>query len=174
LSEEIPKKRLFPSSTAKVTREWSRLEIENFSGKSCLSVQQEFHAKIFSCNVTAILVSGADEIVEKKSVRRKKTYKLNFIQALNRMKTSIVLLLFREKETVGIYRQDQHHEIFQKRCRKAGICEPHRGSLIFCDPVQFPFRTGVPGIQTARISLRPAGGIFHLEKGLQGISVTPT
>jgi len=81
----------------------SRLEMENFSGKSCLSVQQDFHAKIFSCNLTAILVRGADELVEKKGAKRKKTYKVNFTQALNRMKNSIVLLLYREKETAGIY-----------------------------------------------------------------------
>lgn len=81
----------------------SRLEMENFSGKSCLSVQQDFHAKIFSCNLTAILVNGADEFVETKCEKRKKTYKINFTQALNRMKNSIVLLFYREKETAGIY-----------------------------------------------------------------------
>lgn len=81
----------------------SRLEMENFSGKSCLSVQQDFHAKIFSCNLTAILVSGADGLVGKKCAKRKKTYKINFTQALNRMKNSIVLLFYREKETAEIY-----------------------------------------------------------------------
>jgi len=81
----------------------SRLEMENFSGKSCLAVLQDFHAKIFSCNLTAILVRGADGLVEKKCAYRKKTYKINFTQALNRMKNSIVLLLYRNKETAGIY-----------------------------------------------------------------------
>lgn len=33
----------------------SRLEIENFSGKSCLAINQDFYAKIFSCNLTTIL-----------------------------------------------------------------------------------------------------------------------
>ncbi|KEO71817.1 IS4 family transposase [Anditalea andensis] len=81
----------------------SRLEMENFSGKSCLSIKQDFHAKIFSCNLTAILVGGAEELAEKKCENRKKPYKINFTQALNRMKNSIVLLLYREKETAGIY-----------------------------------------------------------------------
>jgi hypothetical protein len=81
----------------------SRLEMENFSGKSCLSVQQDFHAKIFSCNLTAILVSGTDGLVEKKCTNRKSAYKINFTQALNRMKNSIVLLFYREKETAEIY-----------------------------------------------------------------------
>jgi hypothetical protein len=81
----------------------SRLEMENFSGKSCLAVLQDFHAKIFSCNLTAILARGADGLVERKCTYRKKTYKINFTQALNRMKNSIVLLLYRDKETMGIY-----------------------------------------------------------------------
>lgn len=84
----------------------SRLEMENFSGKSYLSVQQDFHAKIFSCNLTAILVSGAEEMVEEKCKKRKSTYKINFTQALNRMKNSIVLLFFREKETAEIYMEE--------------------------------------------------------------------
>jgi len=81
----------------------SRLEMENFSGKSYLSVQQDFHAKIFSCNLTAILVSGAEGIVEEKCKKRKSTYKINFTQALNRMKNSIILLFFREKEIAEMY-----------------------------------------------------------------------
>jgi len=81
----------------------SRLEMENFSGKSCLSVQQDFHAKIFSCNLTAILVSGADRLLKQKCAKRKKTYETNFTQALNRMKNSIVLLFYRGEETVEIY-----------------------------------------------------------------------
>ena len=32
----------------------SRLEIENFSGKSCLAINQDFYAKIFSCNLVSI------------------------------------------------------------------------------------------------------------------------
>ncbi len=81
----------------------SRLEIENFSGKSCLAITQDFYAKIFSCNLTSILVSGADEVVEKICKVRKRKYKPNFTQALNRMKNSIVLLFYREKEIAEKY-----------------------------------------------------------------------
>jgi len=38
-----------------------------------------------------------------KGAKRKKKYKVNFTHALNRMKNSNVLLLYREKETAGIY-----------------------------------------------------------------------
>jgi hypothetical protein len=81
----------------------SRLEIENFSGKSCLAIAQDFHAKIFSCNLTAILVSGTDEMVKRVCKNRRRKYKPNFTQALNRMKNSIVLLFCRETEIVERY-----------------------------------------------------------------------
>ena len=81
----------------------SRLEIENFSGKSCLAIAQDFYAKIFSCNLTSILVSGTDEMVEQVCEKRKRKYKPNFTQALNRMKNSIVLLFCREKKMAEGY-----------------------------------------------------------------------
>lgn len=81
----------------------SRLEIENFSGKSCLSIAQDFYAKIFSCNLTSILVSATVQRVEQVCKKRKNKYKPNFTQALHRMKNSIVLLFCREKEIVEAY-----------------------------------------------------------------------
>lgn len=81
----------------------SRLEIENFSGKSCLSIAQDFYAKIFSCNLTSILVSSANEMVDKICEKRKREYKPNFTQALNRMKNSIVLLFCREEKIIEGY-----------------------------------------------------------------------
>ena len=81
----------------------SRLEIKNFSGKSCLAVAQDFHAKIFSCNLTAILVSGTDEMVKRVCKNRERKYKPNFTQALNRMKNSIFSLFCRKNEIVEDY-----------------------------------------------------------------------
>ncbi|MGB5698302.1 IS4 family transposase [Muriicola sp.] len=84
----------------------SRLEIENFSGKSCLAIAQDFYAKIFSCNLTAILVSATDEMVKGVIKKRGRNYKPNFTQALNRMKNSIVLLFCREIEIVEGYLEE--------------------------------------------------------------------
>ncbi len=81
----------------------SRLEIENFSGKSCLSIVQDFHAKIFSCNLTSILVNSTNDIVQKICKNRKRKYKTNFTQALNRMKNSIILLFCRDGYIVEQY-----------------------------------------------------------------------
>lgn len=81
----------------------SRLEIENFSGKSCLAITQDFYAKIFSCNLTSILVCGVNEMVNQICEKRKRKYKPNFTQALNRMKNSIVLIFCREIEIAEGY-----------------------------------------------------------------------
>jgi hypothetical protein len=89
----------------------SRLEIENFSGKSCLAIAQDFYAKIFSCNLTSILVSGTNQMVKHRCEKRKRKYKPNFTQALNRMKNSIVLLFCREKEIAEGY-LDELTDIF--------------------------------------------------------------
>lgn len=121
----------------------SRLEIENFSGKSCLAIAQDFYAKIFSCNLTSILVCSADEIVEKICKKRKRKYKPNFTQALSRMKNSIILLFCREKEIVEGYldelielfaanlevvRKDRH---FERNFRKSKriYSMPYKGSF---------------------------------------------
>mgnify|MGYP000175641097 CR=1 FL=1 len=45
-------------------KQW--VEIENFSGKSALSVKQDFYAKIVAANLTTLMEIQAQEIVDKK------------------------------------------------------------------------------------------------------------
>lgn len=45
-------------------KQWT--DIENFSGKSALSVMQDFYAKIVSTNLTALMVMSSQKIVTKK------------------------------------------------------------------------------------------------------------
>jgi hypothetical protein len=79
-----------------------RLEAENFSGKSVLSVYQDFHAKIFSKNLAAAIASTATIQILKKSENYKYVHQINFAQALSKMKNTIVLLFNRPLEQVGI------------------------------------------------------------------------
>ena len=44
------------------------MEIENFSGKSVGSVQQDFFAKIVTLNITAIMVSQSQAIADERTV----------------------------------------------------------------------------------------------------------
>jgi len=69
-----------------------RLEIENWSGKSTLAIYQDFHAKVFTKNLTAMLAHPAQQVVKQQSQPKKYTYQINFTQALSKMKDTVVLL----------------------------------------------------------------------------------
>ena len=79
-----------------------RMQLENFSGKSTLSVYQDFHAKVFSKNFTAIVANTTKDEIEKLSERRNFQYQINFAQALSKMKHTIVLLFTRPAEQVKL------------------------------------------------------------------------
>jgi hypothetical protein len=78
-----------------------RLQIENFSGKSVHSVYQDFHAKLFSKNLAALIASTTKEQILKKSENLNFLHQINFAQALSKMKNTIVLLFYRSLEKIG-------------------------------------------------------------------------
>jgi len=69
-----------------------RIELEKFSGQSTLSVYQDFHAKIFSKNITSMFALAAQKRVEETTATRAHRYKINFTQALSTMRDTIVFL----------------------------------------------------------------------------------
>jgi hypothetical protein len=73
-------------------REKCRMEIENFSGLSAQVVQQDFYAKIFVMNLTAILSWVAQAIAKRFYQTRKRAYRVNFANALSKMKDNLVRL----------------------------------------------------------------------------------
>ena len=77
-----------------------RVELENFSGKSVLSIYQDFHAKFFSKNLTSTLVFSSQETVTRSDANKKYAYQINFTQALSKTKNVIVLLFQRAKKKV--------------------------------------------------------------------------
>lgn len=76
-----------------------RIEIENFTGKSVLSVYQDFHARVFSKNITAMLAFPARLSIEQENDKRY-PYQINFTQAISKMKDTIILLFNRPLDTV--------------------------------------------------------------------------
>lgn len=72
-----------------------RIEIENFTGKSVLSVYQDFHARIFSKNLTAMLAFPTRQDIEQNNDDKLHQYQINFTQAVSKMKDTIVLLFNR-------------------------------------------------------------------------------
>ena len=73
-------------------REKCRVEIENFSGLSAQVIKQDFHAKIFVLNLTAILTWVAQAIADRLYKARKRPYRVNFTNALSKIKDNIVRL----------------------------------------------------------------------------------
>ncbi|HSW62573.1 MAG TPA: IS4 family transposase [Dissulfurispiraceae bacterium] len=72
-----------------------RIEIENFSGKSVESVCQDFHAKVFALNLTAVMTHPAQKIINLQREHKKYAYRVNITQALSKMKDAVVLLFIR-------------------------------------------------------------------------------
>ncbi|MGB5676920.1 MAG: transposase [Gammaproteobacteria bacterium] len=81
-------------------KQW--VEIENFSGKSALSVQQDFYAKIVATNFTALMALGAQQITAKKTKHLKRNYQINFTQALSKMKHRIVHLVLHAHTDISL------------------------------------------------------------------------
>jgi len=71
----------------------SRLEIENWSGKSVQAVYQEFHAAVFAKNQAAILAQPAQQEVDKQNEAKKYRYQINMTNLISKMKDTIVYLL---------------------------------------------------------------------------------
>ena len=70
-----------------------RVEVENWSGKSALSIYQDFHAKVLTANLTAILAHPAQAEVVRQSQSKQYIYQVNFTHLLSKMKDTVVRLL---------------------------------------------------------------------------------
>jgi len=69
-----------------------RLKLENFSGKSVLSVYQDFHAKVFAKNLVWIMAYPINDRFGNESSARTYKYQINFTQAFSKSKGVITLL----------------------------------------------------------------------------------
>jgi hypothetical protein len=74
-------------------REKCRLEIENFSGLSAQVVRQDLYAKLVALNLTAILAWVAQAVADRLYQARRRAYRVNFANALSKMKHTLVRLL---------------------------------------------------------------------------------
>ncbi len=90
-----------------------RMELENFSGKSVLSVYQDFHAKIFAKNLISVLASQVNKYLENIRENKKYVYQINFAQALSKSKGVIALLFHEAKLKINQHIVDLQN-IFQR------------------------------------------------------------
>ena len=74
----------------------SKIEIANFTGKSVQAIQQDFYARVLMYNLTSILAFPVHEQIAENHAQNKLDYKINWTQALAKMKNSAILLFLRE------------------------------------------------------------------------------
>jgi len=72
-----------------------RLELENFSGKSALSVYQDFHAKVFAKNLVWMMAFSVQNALDEDTSNKKHRYQINFTQAFSKSK-GVMALLFHD------------------------------------------------------------------------------
>jgi hypothetical protein len=90
-----------------------RLELENFSGKSVLSVYQDFHAKVFTKNLVWIMAFPGNNVLRQQYGCRKYDYQINFTQALSKSK-GVIGLLFHETVSKIVQLIAALQDIFQR------------------------------------------------------------
>src|SRR4051794_23065668 len=70
-----------------------RIEVENWSGKSSLAIPQDFHAKVFTLNLTAVLTRTAQQQVDEQHGDDVHPKQVNLTHALCAMKGTLARLL---------------------------------------------------------------------------------
>ena len=82
----------------------SRIEIENFSGKSALSVYQDFHARVLSKNIASIFALPVNDMLAtaETAPKRKHNYQVNFTHALTKTRDLVPLLFQRSIKKIKL------------------------------------------------------------------------
>ena len=101
-----------------------RIEIGNFSGKTALSVYQDFHAKVLAKNLTVVLASPAQKVVSKASEDKKHDHQVNLTQAFSKSKDTL-FLLFERPQNVLLQLIQNFHALF------SAVSEPIRARRKF-------------------------------------------
>lgn len=70
-------------------------DLENFSGRSTLAIEQDFYATVFTCNIASLLAQEAQEELEVESLHkaRKYDYKINRNVLIGTIKDEIIEVL---------------------------------------------------------------------------------
>jgi len=106
-------------------KQW--IEIENFSGKSALSVQQDFYAKIVASNLVALTAMAAQKTIAVKTKHLKLKYKINFAQAISKMKhTMVYLILHARNDIKQLIQQSIHYVSHTIEAVRDGRSAPRR------------------------------------------------
>ena len=101
-----------------------RLELGNFSGKSALSVYQDFHAKVFAKNLVTVLASPVQDTVKQESEGKMHVHQMNMTQAFSKSKDTL-FLLFERPRAILLKLIQEIHALFR------AVTEPIRPDRTF-------------------------------------------
>jgi len=90
-----------------------RIEMENFSGQSALSVYQDFHSKVLLKNLVSVFALPVNDILANSMRSRKYEYQINFTQAISKSK-DVIALLFQQTTSKLIQLIESLQDIFLK------------------------------------------------------------
>ncbi|MBU0768572.1 MAG: IS4 family transposase [Proteobacteria bacterium] len=90
-----------------------RIEMENFSGQSALSVYQDFHSKVLLKNLVSVFALPVNDILANSTTSRKYDYKINFTQAISKSK-DVIALMFQQTASKLIQLIENLQQIFLK------------------------------------------------------------
>lgn len=77
----------------------SRLQIENFTGKTPISIEQDFYATIYLANMVALAKKDANIIIEERNIDKnlKHEYKVNTNILIGKLKDNLILMHLEKK-----------------------------------------------------------------------------
>lgn len=96
---ELYHQRWFVEEDFKTVKCW--IEVENFTGKSVLSVYQDFHARILAKNLTSMLSFQTRQRIEQDHQHCQYRYQVNFAYALSAAKSALPLLFIKPTRTLN-------------------------------------------------------------------------
>jgi hypothetical protein len=76
----------------------TRLQLENFTGKTVEAVKQDFYATIYISGLETLLTGQAQSILQAKSVDNKYPHQVNRAVSFNALKNHIIELLYTEPD----------------------------------------------------------------------------
>lgn len=116
-----------------------RFEVENFSGESILSIQQDYHACMLNHVLTAISCYYAQGYINPRVSKRKLAYKINFSKAISSVKDILVNALNNHLREIDIrqslqtisknltpIRMGRSFERIKVRCRRPMLRKGYR------------------------------------------------
>lgn len=99
-----------------------KIEVENWTGKSVASVEQDFHARIVCQNIAVSLALASQPILDRATVACKHAYKINIKRAIGVIRDQFIVMMTGSKQAL----RDMIEKLSVRLPRSASIVRPGR------------------------------------------------